>query len=83
MRIYIKGYIDAIEARLHQTEALLGILIASQDERAVGLIEDLGNVRHFLPSPRQHEYIDSLSDSHLGSARKTDHRPCQQFILWP
>ncbi|KAH7929237.1 hypothetical protein BV22DRAFT_1029679 [Leucogyrophana mollusca] len=36
-----KGYIDAIEARLHQTEALLGILIASGDERARGVLGDL------------------------------------------
>jgi len=36
-----KGYIDAIEARLHQTEALLGIMIGSNDERARSLLEDL------------------------------------------
>ncbi|KDQ54162.1 hypothetical protein JAAARDRAFT_38766 [Jaapia argillacea MUCL 33604] len=36
-----KGYIDAIEARLHQTEALIGILLASNDGRARTLFEDL------------------------------------------
>ncbi|KAI0694111.1 fungal-specific transcription factor domain-containing protein [Cytidiella melzeri] len=36
-----KGYIDAIEARLHQTEALVGILLASKDSRAKTLLEDL------------------------------------------
>lgn len=36
-----KGYIDAIEARLHQTEALLGVMIGSNDERAKSLLEDL------------------------------------------
>ncbi|EGO26654.1 hypothetical protein SERLADRAFT_414597 [Serpula lacrymans var. lacrymans S7.9] len=36
-----KGYIDAIEARLHQTEALLGILIASNDDRARGVLDDM------------------------------------------
>lgn len=46
-----KGYIDAIEARLHQTEALLGIIISLSsssstsssdlDERAKGLLGDL------------------------------------------
>ncbi|KAJ7173068.1 fungal-specific transcription factor domain-containing protein [Mycena crocata] len=39
-----KGYIDAIEARLHQTEALVGIVLAAAlgpDERARGLIWDL------------------------------------------
>lgn len=39
-----KGYIDAIEARLHQTEALLGVLLGSQDERAVSLLRDLAQV---------------------------------------
>ncbi|KAI6041549.1 fungal-specific transcription factor domain-containing protein [Pisolithus marmoratus] len=29
-----KGYIDAIEARLHQTEALLGILLALESDRS-------------------------------------------------
>ncbi|EIN14455.1 hypothetical protein PUNSTDRAFT_49242 [Punctularia strigosozonata HHB-11173 SS5] len=36
-----KGYIDAIEARLHQTEALIGILLDSGDARARTLFEDL------------------------------------------
>ncbi|KAL4247550.1 hypothetical protein ABKN59_007339 [Abortiporus biennis] len=36
-----KGYIDAIEARLHQTEALIGILLSSKDNRAKTLLEDL------------------------------------------
>ena len=40
-----KGYIDAIEARLHQTEALIGILLASKDSRAKTLLEDLSQVR--------------------------------------
>ncbi|KAJ7050446.1 fungal-specific transcription factor domain-containing protein [Mycena amicta] len=31
-----KGYIDAIEARLHQTEALVGILLSAGGLRAVG-----------------------------------------------
>ena len=39
-----KGYIDAIEARLHQTEALIGILLASKDSRAKTLLEDLSQV---------------------------------------
>jgi hypothetical protein len=39
-----KGYIDAIEARLHQTEALLGILIGTADERAQSLLQDLSKV---------------------------------------
>ncbi|KAH9992334.1 fungal-specific transcription factor domain-containing protein [Russula vinacea] len=36
-----KGYIDAIEARLHQTEALVGILLAANDSRARSLLHDL------------------------------------------
>jgi hypothetical protein len=36
-----KGYIDAIEARLHQTEALVGIILAVNDSRARGLLDDL------------------------------------------
>lgn len=39
-----KGYIDAIEARLHQTEALLGIMISSADERAQSLLKDISQV---------------------------------------
>lgn len=39
-----KGYIDAIEARLHQTEALLGIMIAASDDRAQTLLRDIAKV---------------------------------------
>ncbi|TFK53184.1 hypothetical protein OE88DRAFT_1657100 [Heliocybe sulcata] len=39
-----KGYIDAIEARLHQTEALVGILLGSTDSRARTLLDDLASV---------------------------------------
>lgn len=52
-----KGYIDAIEARLHQTEAVLGIILSLAggldgsrghgDPGAVSLIEDLCQVRDF------------------------------------
>lgn len=47
-----KGYIDAIEVRLHQTEALIGILLTlseQRDPRAKSLIEDLSKV---LSTPR-------------------------------
>ena len=54
-----KGYIDAIEARLHQTEAVLGIILSlaggldgsrgNGDPGAGSLIEDLCQVRD---SPR-------------------------------
>jgi hypothetical protein len=39
-----KGYIDALEARMQQAEALLGILIGSGDERALTLLADLAHV---------------------------------------
>ena len=39
-----KGYIDAIEARLHQTEALIGILLSSKDSRAKSVLDDLAEV---------------------------------------
>ena len=39
-----KGYIDAIEARLHQAEALLGIMLASGDSRAETLLDDISQV---------------------------------------
>ena len=42
-----KGYIDAIEARLHQTEALVGIMLAADDSRARSLLEDLSQVTLF------------------------------------
>ncbi|KIJ16298.1 hypothetical protein PAXINDRAFT_98785 [Paxillus involutus ATCC 200175] len=38
-----KGYIDAIEARLHQTEALLGVLLAVEAERTEGIEYDGGS----------------------------------------
>ena len=39
-----KGYIDAIEARLHQTEALVGIMLAANDSRARGFLDDISQV---------------------------------------
>ncbi|KAI0371529.1 hypothetical protein BV20DRAFT_181132 [Pilatotrama ljubarskyi] len=38
-----KGYIVALERRLHQVEALLGTIIGSDDPRARSLIQDLSN----------------------------------------
>ncbi|KAF5348929.1 hypothetical protein D9756_009732 [Leucocoprinus leucothites] len=40
-----KGYIDAIEARLHQTEALVGIMLSSRDSRAQSLLRDIAQAR--------------------------------------
>jgi len=43
-----KGYIDAIEARMHQTEALLGIMLATTDGRAKSLLDDIAQVSSYL-----------------------------------
>ena len=43
-----KGYIDAIEARLHQTEALVGIMLATKDPRAKSLLDDMAKVSSSL-----------------------------------
>jgi hypothetical protein len=56
-----KGYIDAIEARLHQTEALLGILTATSDERAQSLLRDLSK------DPLAREIIKRVDRSPYGS----------------
>ncbi|KAF9485619.1 hypothetical protein BDN70DRAFT_533969 [Pholiota conissans] len=55
-----KGYIDAIEARLHQTEALLGILLATEDERARGVLRDIGE------DPLAREIIARVDNSPYG-----------------
>ncbi|KAI0088316.1 fungal-specific transcription factor domain-containing protein [Irpex rosettiformis] len=55
-----KGYIDAIEARLHQTEALVGILLASKDSRAKSLLEDLSE------DSLAKEIIDRVNNSPYG-----------------
>ncbi|EKM56762.1 uncharacterized protein PHACADRAFT_254069 [Phanerochaete carnosa HHB-10118-sp] len=55
-----KGYIDAIEARLHQTEALIGILISSKDSRAKTLLEDLSE------DPLAKDIIDRVNNSSYG-----------------
>lgn len=63
-----KGYIDAIEARLHQTEALLGIIISlsssqsssSGDERAKSLLSDLSK------DPLAREIINRVDGSVYG-----------------
>ena len=55
-----KGYIDAIEARLHQTEALLGIILATRDPRAQNLIRDIAK------DPLAKEIIDRVDQSAYG-----------------
>ncbi|KAG9074472.1 hypothetical protein FS749_013964, partial [Ceratobasidium sp. UAMH 11750] len=56
-----KGYIDAIEARLHQLEALLGTVIASPDPRAQSLIADL------ITDPLARHIIARVDESPFGS----------------
>ncbi|KAI0640400.1 fungal-specific transcription factor domain-containing protein [Trametes meyenii] len=55
-----KGYIDAIEARLHQTEALIGILLSSKDSRAKSVLEDLAE------DPLAKEIITRVDNSPYG-----------------
>ncbi|GLB40011.1 putative fungal specific transcription factor [Lyophyllum shimeji] len=62
-----KGYIDAIEARLHQTEALLGIMLSASDPRAQSLLRDLGK------DPLAKEIINRVDNSPYGvKGRKRD-----------
>ena len=46
-----KGYLDVMEAQLHQVEALLGIMVLSKDSRARSMLEDLAKVRTSSPFP--------------------------------
>ncbi|KAI0634003.1 fungal-specific transcription factor domain-containing protein [Trametes polyzona] len=55
-----KGYIDAIEARLHQTEALIGILLSSKDSRAKSVLDDLAE------DPLAKEIINRVDNSPYG-----------------
>ncbi|EIW53654.1 uncharacterized protein TRAVEDRAFT_174477 [Trametes versicolor FP-101664 SS1] len=55
-----KGYIDAIEARLHQTEALIGILLSSKDSRAKSVLDDLAE------DPLAKEIISRVDNSPYG-----------------
>ncbi|KAI5120399.1 hypothetical protein M0805_000178 [Coniferiporia weirii] len=80
-----KGYIDAIESRLHQTEALVGILLAlanpgrtlldggepRPDERARSLLDDL---RNFDPLAREIvERVDRGAYGTLGRKSNPSH----------
>lgn len=56
-----KGYIDAIEARLHQTEALLGIMISSSDDRAQTLLREIARVCLSFTISRFENYCGTLS----------------------
>ncbi|KAI0037058.1 fungal-specific transcription factor domain-containing protein, partial [Vararia minispora EC-137] len=60
-----KGYIDAIEARLHQTEALIGILLAADDVRAKSLLDDLRE------DPLAHDIIQRVDNSPYGPAGRS------------
>ncbi|THH11444.1 hypothetical protein EW146_g8047 [Bondarzewia mesenterica] len=58
-----KGYIDAIESRLHQTEALVGILLAVNDTHA--LLDDL------TQDPLAREIIERVDKSPYGIKGRT------------
>ncbi|KAL0071192.1 hypothetical protein AAF712_001757 [Marasmius tenuissimus] len=55
-----KGYIDAIEARLHQTEALLGIMLSCEDDRAKTLLRDISQ------DPLAKDIINRVDNSSYG-----------------
>ncbi|KAJ7594197.1 fungal-specific transcription factor domain-containing protein [Mycena floridula] len=68
-----KGYIDAIEARLHQTEALLGIMLSSNDQRAQTLLRDLAQ------DPLAKDIIDRVDNSPYGvKGRKRSGEPSEK-----
>lgn len=70
-----KGYIDAIEARLHQTEALLGILLAVEADRAEGVDNPDPLGKHDLETTEKEETLEGV----LAILRKVgvdDHIPC-------
>ncbi|RDX55415.1 hypothetical protein OH76DRAFT_738956 [Lentinus brumalis] len=74
-----KGYILALERRLHQVEALLGTIIGSEDPRARGLVQDLTrdklanhiiqkvNVGPFGPRGRQEHPFSTTKEDFLAS----------------
>ncbi|RPD67362.1 hypothetical protein L226DRAFT_566088 [Lentinus tigrinus ALCF2SS1-7] len=74
-----KGYILALERRLHQVEALLGTIIGSDDPRARGLVQDLSrdklanhiiqkvNVGPFGPRGRQEHPFSTTKEDFLAS----------------
>ncbi|KAF8874834.1 fungal-specific transcription factor domain-containing protein, partial [Infundibulicybe gibba] len=62
-----KGYIDAIEARLHQTEALIGVLLSADDDRAQSILRDLSK------DPLAKEIINRVDKTQYGvKGRKRD-----------
>lgn len=60
-----KGYINAIEQRLHQVEAIFGVLVSSRDERTQSVINDLRK------DPMASEIISRVDVGPYGSDRRT------------
>ncbi|KAG8948397.1 hypothetical protein FRC04_009767 [Tulasnella sp. 424] len=56
-----KGYIDALESKLHQMEALLGTLITSDDVRARSLVYDISQ------DPLAREIIQRVDETPFGT----------------
>lgn len=59
-----KGYINAIEQRLHQVEAILGAIIQSTDARSRGIVADLKT------DPIAREIINRVDSGPYGSAAR-------------
>ncbi|KAI0050334.1 hypothetical protein FA95DRAFT_1555847 [Auriscalpium vulgare] len=72
-----KGYIDAIEARLHQTEALVGIMLAANDARAKGILDDLAQ------DPLAREIIQRVDSSPYGVKGRKGKVPAKQAAKTP
>ncbi|KAH9944687.1 fungal-specific transcription factor domain-containing protein [Amylocystis lapponica] len=74
-----KGYIQALEHRLHQMESVLAAIMSSQDVRAVGVITDLRNDNlaasildrvdsgPFGPNGRKQRSVDPTQDNFFAS----------------
>ncbi|KAF8512680.1 fungal-specific transcription factor domain-containing protein [Hysterangium stoloniferum] len=60
-----KGYIDAIESRLHHMEALLGTLMSSHDSRIRSVVRDLSE------DPLVREILDRVDESPFGTRSGT------------
>lgn len=60
-----KGYINAIEQRLHQVEAVFGVLVSARDERSQSIINDLRK------DPMAKEIISRVEAGPYGSDRQT------------
>lgn len=60
-----KGYINAIEQRLHQVEAIFGVIVGARSDRVQSIIKDLRK------DPIASEVISRVEAGPYGSDRRT------------